>query len=242
MSTMATMEKRLSALQQEVGKVRRELYGKRGIAPLLNSLNVAGLEAIFQNATPQSTPPTGKVDLVYLDDGSNTASGNTGWRRCVSVDPDVWEDLGLKIVAGTGITLSTTVNEERQITTADKEIDHDALLNYLAGEHFTEASIDHGSVGGLTDNDHPQYPLSYVSGSLQSGVVKCVGAVLFSAQSSKVVTLPHTYNAAATMVGDASGRTVNATVVRVAITSTSSITITTSASISGWLNWWTEGY
>jgi len=39
---------------------------------------------------------------------------------------------------------------------------HDAYDGHIAsGEiHFTEASIDHGSISGLDDNDHPQYSLS----------------------------------------------------------------------------------
>jgi len=38
-------------------------------------------------------------------------------------------------------------------------INHDALLNFASNEHFTEASIDHGSIGGLTGDDHTQYTL-----------------------------------------------------------------------------------
>ena len=36
---------------------------------------------------------------------------------------------------------------------------HDELANFASNEHFTEASIDHGSIAGLTDNDHTQYIL-----------------------------------------------------------------------------------
>ena len=37
-------------------------------------------------------------------------------------------------------------------------IDHDALANFVAAEHVTEASIDHGTIAGLTDDDHSAYP------------------------------------------------------------------------------------
>ena len=36
--------------------------------------------------------------------------------------------------------------------------------------HFTEASIDHGSIAGLADNDHPQYVLSATNQTLSSTV------------------------------------------------------------------------
>lgn len=45
---------------------------------------------ITERATEPSSPTAGDI---YLDDGSNTASGNPGWRRCVSTGPDVWEDI-----------------------------------------------------------------------------------------------------------------------------------------------------
>ncbi|KKN65004.1 hypothetical protein LCGC14_0485610 [marine sediment metagenome] len=37
--------------------------------------------------------------------------------------------------------------------------DHDALVNFAAGEHVDEAAIDHGSIAGLADDDHTQYIL-----------------------------------------------------------------------------------
>jgi hypothetical protein len=53
------------------------------------------------NITERSAPPsTPAVDDLYLDDGTNTASGSPGWRRCVSIGPNVWEDVGA--VGGAG--------------------------------------------------------------------------------------------------------------------------------------------
>lgn len=52
-----------------------------------------------------------------------------------------------------------TDNGSQKITFANVEstLSHDALADFAAGEHFTEASIDHGSIGGLTDDDHAHY-------------------------------------------------------------------------------------
>ena len=54
-----------------------------------------------------------------------------------------------------------TDSGSQKITFANLEaaLDHDALLNFATNEHFTVASIDHGSTGGLTDDDHIQYSL-----------------------------------------------------------------------------------
>ena len=46
---------------------------------------------ITERSSVPSAPASGDI---YLDDGTNTASGNPGWRRCVSTGPDVWEDIG----------------------------------------------------------------------------------------------------------------------------------------------------
>ena len=42
-------------------------------------------------------------------------------------------------------------------------IHHDYLAGYDAGVHFTEASIDHGNILGLTDDDHTQYILHSIA-------------------------------------------------------------------------------
>jgi hypothetical protein len=46
------------------------------------------------NMTPRSAPPSvGNVNDIYLDDGTNTASGQRGFRICLSTGPDVWGDI-----------------------------------------------------------------------------------------------------------------------------------------------------
>ena len=47
------------------------------------------------NITERSSPPTTPaLHDLYIDDGTNTGSGQRGWRICVSISPSVWEDLG----------------------------------------------------------------------------------------------------------------------------------------------------
>lgn len=51
-------------------------------------------------------------------------------------------------------TLNDGADEDLQIQIDETKIDHDNLLNFLASEHFTVGSIDHGSISGLNDDDH----------------------------------------------------------------------------------------
>ena len=73
-------------------------------------------------------------------------------------------------------TWSGTIDHNTIVNTHNltTDIDHDALTNYTADEHFTEASIDHGSIAGLGDDDHPQYindtEMTTISGDLQTGI------------------------------------------------------------------------
>jgi hypothetical protein len=61
------------------------------------------------------------------------------------------------IASGIGTVVKKTLAETGAILEAD--INHDNLVGFDAGEHFTVASIDHGSIAGLADDDHPAYPL-----------------------------------------------------------------------------------
>ena len=63
------------------------------------------------------------------------------------------------ILSGGGTIVAT-----RQIGLTNSDIDHDQTTNFATNEHFTEASIDHGNISGLSDNDHTQY-VTGVSGS-----------------------------------------------------------------------------
>ena len=59
------------------------------------------------------------------------------------------------------VTFSGTIDHNTIVNTHNltTDIDHDALNNFAANEHFTEASIDHGNITGLGDDDHVQYSL-----------------------------------------------------------------------------------
>jgi len=54
---------------------------------------------ITERAAEPTTPAAGDI---YLDNGTNTGSGNPGWRRCVSTGPNVWEDITAAAGGGGG--------------------------------------------------------------------------------------------------------------------------------------------
>ena len=54
----------------------------------------------------------------------------------------------------------TETEVDAAFVTFSGTIDHDTILNYAANEHFTEASIDHGNIAGLGDDDHSIYSLA----------------------------------------------------------------------------------
>jgi len=65
------------------------------------------------------------------------------------------------------------------------DIDHDQLTNFDVNEHFTVASIDHGSIAGLGDDDHTIYSL--VDGSRDySAVVSYDSAKTFTSDAEIV--------------------------------------------------------
>ena len=61
------------------------------------------------------------------------------------------------VASGAGVFVKKTLAETGAILEAD--INHDNLVGFEIGEHFTVASIDHGSIAGLADDDHAMYPL-----------------------------------------------------------------------------------
>jgi len=56
-------------------------------------------------------------------------------------------------VSGSGFITSGTMSGSAYI---DANIDHDALKNFAANEHFTEASIDHTAISNIGTNTHAQ--------------------------------------------------------------------------------------
>ena len=69
---------------------------------------------------------------------------------------DATGKLDPSIIDDTDIDHNSLTNTHNLTT----DIDHDQLTNFLQTEHFTEASIDHGSIAGLGDDDHTIYTLA----------------------------------------------------------------------------------
>lgn len=60
-----------------------------------------GLHQIY--AAPLAVPPANPLDwMIYMDDGSNTESGEKGWRQW-NPDEGEWEDIGLQSVGDISI-------------------------------------------------------------------------------------------------------------------------------------------
>jgi len=93
---------------------------------------------LFKNVTPSAVEPDDPLEgYVYLDDGTNTASGAMGFRR---YNGSAWADFGLQSVAETisltdldDVTISAIVNGERLV------------YNSTSGEWENSESIDGGS-------------------------------------------------------------------------------------------------
>lgn len=66
---------------------------------------------------------------------SFTVTGNSGTSQEIS------DGNTLSILGGTGITAVAGATDTITLNTVDAEIDHDSLLNFAAGEHFTQAAI-----------------------------------------------------------------------------------------------------
>ena len=105
-------------------------------------------------------------------------------------------------VEGSTVSLSSYIaaNEGTWSTDTDTT-DHTALTNIGTNthaqidghisditKHFTVASIDHGSIAGLGDNDHPQYVLSATNSALSSQVDSNTSAIDNALDLSDIVT------------------------------------------------------
>jgi len=87
---------------------------------------------------PQSSAPSGPSENdVYVDDGTNTASGTLGFRR---YSGSTWEDFGLQSAAGvfaigdlSDVTISSIADGERLV------------YNAVSGEWENVETIDGGT-------------------------------------------------------------------------------------------------
>ena len=86
-------------------------------------LNLASLTILFKHMTPLDTEPDDPLNGdVYLDDGTNTASGTRGFRR---YNGSAWTDIGLQTAGGTfslgdlnNVTVSAIVDGDRLVYNA----------------------------------------------------------------------------------------------------------------------------
>jgi len=95
-------------------------------------------------------------------------------------------------VEGSTVSLSSYIAANEGTWSTDNDTtDHTALSNIGTNthaqidshisditKHFTVASIDHGSIAGLGDNDHPQYVLSSTNSALSSLVTSVEGSTV----------------------------------------------------------------
>lgn len=89
------------------------------------------------------TASTTNAGIIEIATGAET---NTGTDATRAVSPDALDDW-------TGSAQITTV-AEAAVTAHEGAIDHDALTNFTADEHFTEASIDHTAITNIGTNSH----------------------------------------------------------------------------------------
>lgn len=79
--------------QTIIASLERELALPSSVA---NATSIAALNALVNPLTmaPLAAEPSGyPVGGIYLDDGTNTASGLRGFRVLLSAGPDVWGDI-----------------------------------------------------------------------------------------------------------------------------------------------------
>ena len=133
------------------------------------------------------------VSSTLFDNSSSWGAGTSDHGTLTGLADD---DHPQYVLSATNLTLSSLVTTNQGLvegvsstvfdnsstwSTDTNTTDHTALSNigsnthtdidsHIADStlHFTEASIDHGSIGGLGDNDHPQYTLSSTNLALSS--------------------------------------------------------------------------
>ena len=82
-------------------------------------------------ATATKQPPTGALWDVYIDDGSNTASGTYGWRICTSAGtPGTWGDI------------SAGPNKTEFTANSDPHASTDVTDGFLVGSVWVNLTLD----------------------------------------------------------------------------------------------------
>ena len=140
--------------------------------------------------------------------GDCTATGGGGVSDLSALDdtlissPTTGQSLNWNGTYWVNSTPTTGVTDHTLLTNIGTNT-HAEIDNHIASGsvHFTEASIDHGSIAGLGDNDHPQYVLTTTNTALSSLVtsvetstidISCYIASNETAWSTDNDTIDHT--------------------------------------------------
>lgn len=150
-----------------------------------SSLYSAGNIGIFPNnvTSPVISSSNTAISGSLFKDEDDMASDDAG-ALCSQQSIKAYTDLHIKhslataandflVASGVGVFVKKTLAETGAILEGDishaniqgthnltTDIDHDELTNFAVNEHFTVASIDHGSISGLGDDDHTIYLLA----------------------------------------------------------------------------------
>lgn len=163
-------------------------------------------------------------ELRFYDDDN---SAYIGLKAAAVASTVIWT---LPSVGGTGLTL---IDDGLGALVMGG---HDDLNGFLTTEHFTEASIDHGSIAGLTDDDHPQYltttNFTVYSGTLQTDIdakLKIDGTDAFTGNVQANASGTLDIGAVATPFNDIFAETINLQLGNAPATATSAGTMGTIA-------------
>ncbi|MCP4988362.1 MAG: hypothetical protein GY928_20620 [Colwellia sp.] len=125
------------------------------------ALDAPGNATLFLRGDDTWKIPGGFVPGAHAN--SHTANGSDEVTLSQSQITDLVADLANKAETSTTISGSGILSGEggslaanRTFNLVNADIDHDQLTNYLANEHFTEASIDHVNILNIGTNTHAQ--------------------------------------------------------------------------------------
>ena len=181
-------------------------------------LTAAGVASI---ATGLSILGDSGTDTVQLLTGTLIFSGNTGITTIVGddrVDIDLDDTAVTPGSYGDANTVATfTVDQQGRLTAAGTaDIDHDALLNYVANEHVDHSSVSLTAGSGLTGGGDITASRSFAVGA-GNGITVNADDVAVNAQDGLVANSSGTY----VVAGD--GLTANATGVHIVTSGDSSL-------------------
>jgi hypothetical protein len=181
-------------------------------------LTAAGIASI---ATGLSILGDSGTDTVQLLTGTLIFSGNTGITTIVGddrVDIDLDDTAVTPSSYGDANTVATfTVDQQGRLTSAGTaDIDHDALLNYVANEHIDHSGVSLTAGSGLTGGGDITASRSFAVGA-GNGITVNANDVAVNAQDGLAA------NSSGTFVVAGDGLTANATGVHIVTSGDSSL-------------------